>query len=441
MAEELYDEQNEKESPDARKILAQAMGGTWDKDDVGFEKHPSSEAPDVGFAPRPSKEGPDIGFNRTKPDEISDQVLQQAMRGASTDAANKAESNVASSVRPVLSPPPTGTNLPALIKEKAGLSTPINPRDEQGNVKPQYRKSIGSRILGTLGNALVGAASKGTEPAPFHVGPGATNARYSADERARQGRQAGLTSQIEDQQTLDEVNRKAYETNVLAQDRAAQAAERTSKVDTNEATAEKNRAWAPIQEEKNQNQADKIANDSDYKQKLLEVRQQPKNYEQTVLAWALETDPQKKAKLATAMETMRKTEQKKFNYKTGFGVADAIKGGMSAGQAREFDRDPTVIQERQKLGAMRASLAWLPKGSQEAIRVNGEMDKSKQAIQSVFDRIKGGAVQGPRSGGDGAQGKYTQYAINGNQRIGFNPKSKQWEDVKTGKPYQQTAAQ
>lgn len=129
-------------------------------------------------------------------------------------------------------PVPPAYNPTDLYADQAKYATPINPRD------PQYRMGLGHRILGTVGNALNGFAGRG---APVtYVGPGATNYQYAQDVAAQQGNLAKTNAQIDSGMKRAEENRKAYQTQVQAQERgeigkrnAAQAEKYTNAVDPN----------------------------------------------------------------------------------------------------------------------------------------------------------------------------------------------------------------
>ena len=118
---------------------------------------------------------------------------------------------VPASIRPqIQSPstvpvPPAGANNPNLIdlaKQQAQYGKPLNAAD------PQYKMGIGTKILGSLGNAL---SRFGNRNAPvIGVGAGSTNARYARDEAAREGNLQNVNTQIGTQQKLDTENERMY---------------------------------------------------------------------------------------------------------------------------------------------------------------------------------------------------------------------------------------
>jgi hypothetical protein len=321
--------------------------------------------------------------------------------GADRNAADA--SSITSTLKPATPPPPANPDMGTLLAQKAAESMPVNPKAvDPVTGKPKYRMGIGGRIAGSLANFASGMAGRGPV---VYVGPGAVNNQYRIDEDMRQKRLAGISQQLADQQALQEENRKQYDTYTQAQDRAAQAQERLSKVDTNEANANKSNSWEDVQNRRLDVQEDKNKADADYKQKLLAARNNPKTYEQTVVAWALETDPAKKTALEQAMLKMQKTEPKKYGG-MGWGLKDVQVRGMTANQAREFDRDPTVIAERGKLGALKQWYGLLPEGSAEKKKIAEQMEVSRGKIKQVFDRVKGAKPQ-PANGSDGGNTQKT----------------------------------
>lgn len=111
-------------------------------------------------------------------------------------------------------PQPSNQNVVDLAKKQATLTQPINPKDESGNVKPQYKMGWGRRIAGALT-----AAAEGFGGRPYtgpYIGPGATNARYAQDERQRQGELEGVNEQLATQEKMFGQNQKAYEDAIKA---------------------------------------------------------------------------------------------------------------------------------------------------------------------------------------------------------------------------------
>lgn len=112
---------------------------------------------------------------------------------------------------PIVPPPPPAADITNLQQQQAKFGTPTNPGATDPNTgKPLYKMGLGTRILGTIGNAATGFATRGQGPVTY-VGPGATNARYATAERLREENLANVGTQIKTREEQAEENRKAYE--------------------------------------------------------------------------------------------------------------------------------------------------------------------------------------------------------------------------------------
>jgi hypothetical protein len=126
-------------------------------------------------------------------------------------------SKIPSSIRPQpISPssvpvPPTGANNPNLIdlaKQQAQYGKPIDKNAVGPDGKPLYKMGTGTRVLGTISNALQGFGRKPFTP--IYTGPGATNARFERDEAQREGNLQNVNTQIGTQEKLDSEQEKMY---------------------------------------------------------------------------------------------------------------------------------------------------------------------------------------------------------------------------------------
>ena len=101
----------------------------------------------------------------------------------------------------------------SLIAKSAALGSPINPyvinpANGKMQTKPEYRMGWKGRLAGTAANFLNGFARDGA--APIYVGPGATNRRYAADEKQREGNLAATRTQLGDVEKTDEYKEQLY---------------------------------------------------------------------------------------------------------------------------------------------------------------------------------------------------------------------------------------
>ena len=186
-----------------------------------------------------------------------------------------------------------------LIAKRAGISgNPPNPN------APEYKPGIGTRIARGIDAFRRGGVLGVVDPADTGgKAYGAPNRQYDID-TARKAAQVGSIdkniSQNIDDQKADTERQKALATEARAN---ATTSLDIGKTATGQENAESNAEKTKLQGDLN-----------DVKQQLADQKGNPTNYEQTVVAAALEKDPARKAALTGAAKTMAATEAKKFQY-------------------------------------------------------------------------------------------------------------------------------
>jgi hypothetical protein len=103
----------------------------------------------------------------------------------------------------------TATTLPSLMQQRSESAKPIDPNATDASGKKMYRMGTGQRILASIANFGSGFAHTGD--APIYVGPGATNQRFARDTRMQQQRVGALDTDIKNQETLGEEQRKMFD--------------------------------------------------------------------------------------------------------------------------------------------------------------------------------------------------------------------------------------
>ncbi|HEV7523014.1 MAG TPA: hypothetical protein VGP89_18070 [Candidatus Angelobacter sp.] len=184
----------------------------------------------------------------------------------------------------------------AAVQQDLREHSQVTPKTDPatGKTLDQYKMGFGQRLLGSLVNFGNGFARTGADP--IHVGPGATNRRYSVDETNRQQRVAGDQSKIKSMD--DEYNQaeKGYGHELTSYNDEARAAGKADSEDrlrdyenklTTERTAH-NTAEENLRGENN------------------DLKAQPKTYEQYVGAMEAEKDPGKKAVLQRVVDRLEK---------------------------------------------------------------------------------------------------------------------------------------
>src|ERR1017187_10344247 len=99
--------------------------------------------------------------------------------------------NAQAAEKTVASMPTTDTASAAIQDKYSKVATPINPYDPQGKVLPEYRPSVGQRVLrGVRSFAQHGVLG------PLGANYGAPNSEYQHEEAARQMQEKGLGGQL-----------------------------------------------------------------------------------------------------------------------------------------------------------------------------------------------------------------------------------------------------
>jgi hypothetical protein len=219
-------------------------------------------------------------------------------------------------------PAPNTLRFGELAQQRAREGAPLDPND------PKYKMGIGGKILGAVANALTGFASRGTAPTRY-VGPGATNARYERDTEQQQKNLSNLDTELANTEKLDKSNESLYRS-AITQAHNAQMAQ----VGEEKATALKEAADAKkqlVDLQGNTIDPNSLRYDADSgkwygtpkgggderevtPKGFQKPSQNPKTYEEIVVAAKLEKDPVRKKALQAAAADIKDTEVKKFNY-------------------------------------------------------------------------------------------------------------------------------
>lgn len=241
--------------------------------------------------------------------------------------------------------PTAEARLSPLEQRRASLASPAsatnpegvpNPRDPQ--YRPTFKQRFGRGVLATVEGLARGGVSGAVLGAvdPQAVGAtayGAPNKRYSQDAQQNQQRTNVLESQIEQGQKDYGLGTARVKDEIASiKDIGSMAGDAAKTLASNDRT------------QYQQQLADVKQQVADYQQQLAENKQPklPTSYEGTVVAAALETDPQRKAALNQAARTMAATELKKFQYK-----ADQDGSPRSAFRQSMIDNATQEIQNLQ----------------------------------------------------------------------------------------------
>lgn len=165
---------------------------------------------------------------QSTPDMPAPDVSAQSS-SAPIDAINAIKSRQMPPAPPVMGAP--GSTMGELIRKRADLGTPTDPRD------PQYRMGTGQRILQTVGNALRGFGTRGNTE-PVYVGPGATNNKFDVAENMRKANLGNVDTQIGQQEKLGEENRKMYDSGVKSAYESTLGEARNQTAQANQARAD-----------------------------------------------------------------------------------------------------------------------------------------------------------------------------------------------------------
>jgi hypothetical protein len=189
-------------------------------------------------------------------------------------------------------PLPSATTDP-IEAARIAASTPTPGRDAQGNLLPQYRPSVGQRIV-----RGVQAFAQGGIPGVLRAPYGAPNDAYQGQEQQRRAQLIALNQDLKYRQGANTADQTAMK-DIGAADAATGS--RFSSVASG-ATAKQNADAAT------QNAATNLQKVNDKPDRT------PHTYEETVTAAALETDPTRKAALEQAAKSMEASETRKFRF-------------------------------------------------------------------------------------------------------------------------------